>query len=164
MKPTQITLKRLLALVIIACVSSFASAGDRQDRMISKLDQNGDGLISRDEFQSPKGDPGARILERADLNDDGSVTIEEAQNAHAVHKAERKAEMTKREAEHDARFEQMMSKVDNDGDGIISPDEMRGMAFNRMDKNDDGFISADEFKSAHDRRRHAKGKQGMRER
>lgn len=51
-----------------------ARAGDQADRMIQRLDANGDGALSLDEMPKPRGD---RMMKRLDRNDDGTLSREE---------------------------------------------------------------------------------------
>ena len=63
--------KFIVASFLLA-VTTPAFAGDTRhsDKMMQHLDQDGDGLVSFDEFRGP----GGKMFMRADTNGDGAVT------------------------------------------------------------------------------------------
>lgn len=122
------------------------------ERMLNHLDEDGDNLISIEEFKSP---PGARFS-RMELGEDG-ITLDELQR--------RFEEKQQEHATRAERWQQKMldhfTEMDTDGDGNVTPDEIKLARFNRMDKNNDGYISADEIKS---KKRKGRSKPGFRQR
>ena len=123
---------KLIATALIASVSTYAFA-DRGDRIIDRLDTDGDELISLEEFHPP-GNRGNKLLERADLNGDGAVTLEEAQQA-----------ASERMSKHLKEMEAKLAELDADGDGTVTTDEIRAHTFSRIDEDGDGFLSTNEF-------------------
>lgn len=135
---------KFIAATLFVALSTSAMAAppsDRGERQIQRLDTNGDGVVSLDEFKFP----GTRMLKRADLNGDGSVTLQEMHQHHAQRMAERQARMNQRMADQQTRMDAMFKSMDTNGDGAVTAAEAQAAAFKRMDKNGDGVISADEF-------------------
>lgn len=126
-----------------------ASHGDDDDErnpggsMMLKMDTDKNGSISANEFQAKHA---ARISD-ADANKDGAVTYEEFK----AHASARMDEKMKR------RFDQH----DTDGDGKLTETEAKTHAaamFKKMDKNGDGALTADEMHHGHmGNREHHKG-------
>jgi Ca2+-binding EF-hand superfamily protein len=117
----------------------YHGKGGQGGGMMRRLDANGDGTISEQEFTDPAG---ARF-EAMDENGDGQLTAEEV----AAH-AERM-----RAARRTARAEAMIERLDADGDGAVTLEEMRAphdraAMFERMDADGDGQLSAEEMRSA----------------
>jgi Ca2+-binding EF-hand superfamily protein len=110
-------------------------ASDIVNNIFAKLDTNGDGVLSADEI-SKAGKQAQNIL-AADANGDGVVT-----------KDELSAEITKKMASH--RAHHIMSKLDTNGDGSLSTDEINngGSAAQSIlpaDTNGDGVVSMAEL-------------------
>lgn len=133
----------LITAAILMTLSGAAAADHpmRGDRVIERLDQNGDGLVSLEEFQPP-GERRSRMMIMADTNQDGIVTMDEIMARHAERMAEAEARRQKRQA----RFAAFIKDLDSDNNGIVTEAEARVATFNRMDEDEDGFISADEFR------------------
>ncbi|MFT7131657.1 MAG: Ca2+-binding EF-hand superfamily protein [Cyclobacteriaceae bacterium] len=134
-------------------LSTFAAEGRSKQHMLERMDDNKDGVISMEEFQSPM----EGRMSRADADNDGEVTLNEIE----LHRAERMAEHEAQRAEHEARRAEhvdMMSArfqaMDTDGSGGVTPEEARIAAFNHMDSNQDGSLSVDEL-------RRPEGQRGM---
>jgi hypothetical protein len=123
-------------------------AGHGQHRMhamgghhMDQVDTNKDGKISKAEHDAAH----ARRLATLDRDKDGFVT-------YAEQKAAREAWKAQREAQAAERFTQ---RLDKDGDGRVSVAEMgsRGAGmFERMDANGDGVVTQDEMRQGHGRR------------
>ncbi len=139
---------KLVAFLILSSASTTALANRDGSRAITHLDTDGDGLVSLDEFQTPEGRKGGRMLENADLDGDGAVTLEEATQARDERMAQHQKEMTERQAQMATRLQERFAKMDANGDGTVTMEEMRIFAFNRIDENQNGYLSADEFKAA----------------
>ena len=124
-----------LALGAFATVA-LAEQGDRQGRMLERLkaaDTNADGLISRSEAAALP-----RLAERfdqVDANRDGQVSFEELRAARGKH-----------------RHGGHLKRMDTDHDGKVSRAEALAAAeaaFARADANGDGFVTPEEMRAAH---------------
>ena len=150
----------LVSLGVLAVAASFAFAQDPPNeshagpgkrpspgQLFKKLDTNGDGVLSLDEFKaSPLGQKDAakaeEIYQKMDTQADGKVTFEEF-------KAFRPA----------WNPEQAFKKLDTNSDGTLSLEEFKAgpMAqrdpakaeeiFKKMDANSDGKVTLEEFKT-----------------
>ncbi len=127
----------------------------RSKRMIKRLDANGDGKVTKDEFVAG---PKARFGER-DLNSDGKLSDDERHGRRGGmwgwgKGGERRKEQTLDNviASADAKFKEL----DTDGNGSLDAAELGTAAglradnmvkrmMHRVDKNNDGRISVDEF-------------------
>lgn len=112
------------------------AAGEKfLERRFSRMDKNGDGVLTQEEFPRPE------MFEAADADKNGRVTMEEAKNAirsrvkDHVQGAARQAVASR------------LKQIDTDGDGKISKAEFDA-TFARLDKDGDGFLTADEMKGA----------------
>lgn len=96
--------------------------------LIDRLDQDGDGQISFEEFSGPED-----CFNRMDADGDGYLTEDELANGRPG-----------APPAGDNPFE----KDDADGDGLVSADEFSGPAdlFERMDADGDGYITQDEIR------------------
>ena len=109
--------------------------GDRTERidaMFERFDTDGNGEITRDEFDAARSDR----FEGADTNGDGLLSTEElVQAALARHSEEAITE----------RVERMIERFDKDGDQALSAEELpgdRGNAmFDRADADGDGIVT-----------------------
>jgi hypothetical protein len=131
-------------------------------RLLQKADANGDGKISKTEFESAKPKDGTGpgvedIFSKIDTNGDGTITEDE----NAVFISSMQAPPPPPSPE------EMFTKADTDGDGKLSKAEFSAMApkggsspsqetdtdtvFDEMDTNQDGFVSQAEFTAAMDK-------------
>ncbi|MEQ8934873.1 MAG: EF-hand domain-containing protein [Amphiplicatus sp.] len=130
-------MKRLHAATIIlglGLMTAPAFAGERGDKMWDKMDKDGDGQIALSELN----DRSRAFFEAADANGDGAITKEEMKAHHEAKRAEREAK----------RF------PDADGDGVVSKAEYDAKAderFAKLDANGDGVLSEEEMKTGHHR-------------
>lgn len=102
--------------------------GKRMKQMFERLDSDGDGSISADEFKMPSDRPSLEM--RMDSNGDGMLTRDEV----IAVSQERSEEALER-----------FDNVDTDGNGVIDNDERRLSLFNRMDADDDGALTKREM-------------------
>ncbi len=160
----QTITRQFIAMVLIASVTSPAWAA-RGAKLMEKMDTDGDGLISREEFQPPSSRKGPMFLRNADTNSDGVITLDEARQAKERKMQEHQKEMAQRQARMSGRLEEMFAMIDIDHDGGITRDEMRLFAFGKIDQNQDGYLSMDEFRHArqHRRMRHEQWQSGRQE-
>jgi hypothetical protein len=121
------------ALILLAAGAALA-IGKPVDRMIDKLDSDGDGLISAEEFQPPRH---RGMIEHMDANNDGSVTMEEINQ-----------QIADRQVEKIARIHTFFNDADTDGDGSVTQEEAQAAAFNRVDENQDGYLTEEELRKA----------------
>ena len=117
----------------------------------SDLDADGDGQLTQEELNSAK----QVWLSMNDSDGDGSLSKEELQAA--ITKMMSEAVQNK--------IDHAFERMDDNGDGLISADEMGGMKggerrFSRIDSDGDGMISESEFNTAKDKR----GKDGRKDR
>lgn len=122
---------------VLAKPDHFAGGGKN---FIQKLDTDGDGVVSQQEFLGPDG-PFAKL----DANGDGVIDESEAPKGHPHH------------GRRDANF---IEKFDQDGDGKVSLAEFPTpeKRFSQMDKNGDGYIDQTEVASRTHCRRSARTK------
>jgi Ca2+-binding EF-hand superfamily protein len=94
---------------------------------IQRFDQDGDGLVSLDEF------PGNQEqFERLDLDGDGYLDI---------------GQTPKRPPHRPVDPQELMTELDTNGDGYLSTEEFPGPEdhFNELDSDEDGFLSQEEL-------------------
>lgn len=126
----KLTIASLAVSMSLLSITSFAE-GNGGKRMFDRIDVDGNGVISFDEFKPPRMDK----PRKADLNEDGQLTQEEV----IEHAQQRGDDMVERASEH-------FAKMDLDGNGIVTSEEAREAAFYRMDKDQDGYLSPEELK------------------
>ncbi|MCG8503157.1 MAG: EF-hand domain-containing protein [Sphingomonadales bacterium] len=130
---------------ILIATGGIANADDRRHGygpvpgafFMEELDLDGDGRITRGEFDSHR----ASRFSDADTDNSGSLDADEMSKAADVRREERRA---RREAAKKAR---MFSRLDADKSGTISPDEFStpaDKAFARMDRDGDGVVTSEE--------------------
>lgn len=116
----------------------LSAAGARFDR----LDANKDGVLAPDELArgGRHGGRGRRSFSRMDTNGDGQISLDEFQAAHPQAPAD------------------LFTKLDTNKDGQLSPDELRGMRaaaaaamrqkmLERLDTDQDGSVSLAELQA-----------------
>ncbi len=107
--------------------------------IFTRLDRNGDGVISRSEWPRD-----AATFDRLDLNHDGVITQAEAQQVFANRQRNGQYGTYDPYGTSGQRFRGM----DRNGDGVITRDEWRGndQSFRNHDRNGDGILSGDELR------------------
>jgi len=153
--------KAILGTVLVSALAfgsgmALARSGDaggsrHGDRGFSMADTNGDGVISKVEFEAGRD----KLFQKLDANSDGAFTREEAAaGAEAWRKKAAEAGKTisaEREAKHKARGEKMFNDLDTDKDGRITKAEFDAAGaklFARLDANSDGQIAKGEGRKA----------------
>lgn len=168
LRPVAPALASVLALVLATGAVSAQDAGAapaKRPAPLMQLDTDGDGRITRAEFDAPR----IERLKAMDPDQDGFVTLDEMK-ADAVARATKRAE---------AMAERRFKRLDTDGDGKISAAEAmmagpegrpgpKGMKrqggrmgphgghgghdssgiFDRLDADKDGVLSAEELEAA----------------
>ncbi len=146
---TKRTILMLSALATIAG-TSMASAQPNGGGRFAKIDSNGDGVVTLQEFESRA----MTRFDKADANKDGKITPEERKAAFEAFKAERAAEKGERaergdkgprgergdkgprgehphanktftKAEVSAKVKEHFTKLDKNSDGKLTQDEMK---------------------------------------
>ena len=140
----------LLLLGMSVSASAWHKSGDHGSKRFERLDQDGDGLLTLEEFES------RGILARMAEDTDGALTLEEAQaKVEARHKAKREW-MAEHHQMMTERLAERFAAADVDADGSLTPEEIRQAAFARLDSNGDGYIDAEEAKAARKEMQHGK--------
>ena len=111
---------------------------------ILQLDSDGDGRVSRAEFQPPQ-HRRQGPFERADSDGDGTVSRDELIATLDEGAEEREQRMRDHAIQ---RFDE----ADSDGNGVVTPDERLDLAFSRADADGDGFVTEEEAEAMHARR------------
>ncbi len=143
--------------------------GGRAREHFKEMDADGDGAVSREEWKGPE-----MMFDRVDADGDGKVTTEELQKMRGAGEGGKRpgagageggkrfgegGEGSKRpalpEKDGDAAPRRpsadpsaMFTKLDRDGDGSLSGDELPGNQLQTLDADGDGKVSQDEFANA----------------
>jgi Ca2+-binding EF-hand superfamily protein len=117
--------------------------------MFAQFDTDGDGNVTREEFDAFR----TSRFTAADSNSDGKLDQAEMQAQAETMQAEMLARMAENlKADAPKRIAHMMIDLDTDSDGFLSPEEAAAMGhekmFDRMDANGDGTVSAEEAAAA----------------
>ncbi|PQA87265.1 EF-hand domain-containing protein [Hyphococcus luteus] len=108
--------------------------GQGYGRGFDRMDVNGDGKLTAEEMSKKH----AAFIEQADADGDGAVTKEEMKAFHEARRAEWREKRN----------------PDENGDGVVDRTEYMNAAqerFDRMDKDGDGVLSEDEMRRRHHR-------------
>jgi Ca2+-binding EF-hand superfamily protein len=114
-----------------------------------KMDTNGDGKVSEDEWNAAH----RELFQKMDANGDGKVTTEEISSAKSRYRDEAEED----QGEGKARWKRLspgevIQKMDTNDDGSISQDEFVAHAktkFGELDSDHDGNLTKGELKSVH---------------
>ena len=135
----RLILQRTLVLLAavsaaVVCCPFVAGAqefdvGDHPAAFIDRFDQDGDGLVSSDEFPGPE-----PIFDELDSDGDGYLSTAEAPTEPPPH---------------DRPPRDLLAALDTDGDGLISIAEFDAdeMLFDDLDQDGDGYLSQTELLS-----------------
>lgn len=146
MKRLAYTTGTALCAFALVAGSVYAKSADRHGPVqFETLDRDGDGQITREEMAAQRGDR----FEEADTDGDGKLSLAEIEARAAARAKERAGKL--------------MTRLDSDGDGFVSADEMQpgpraDRRFDRADSDGNGAISKVEFESA---KNHMKGRRGQ---
>lgn len=130
----------------------IAQIPERHEERFQKADQNGDGQLSRDEFNSAAGHKGdgrhgarrvQRTFERLDLNKDGAISRDEAE----FHAQDKQARAFL------SAINRTADVLERKLDRILEIDDRAAGRFDRADGDGDGELTFEEFSQAHGRRR-----------
>lgn len=122
--------------------STSSTAGDKASRVMEKHDSDGDGLITRDEWQR-----GNRKFKRLDNNGDGELTMEElrARFGGGEDESSQDRRGVGKEKYVRKRVKGDFGRSDLDGDDQLGRAEWnRRGNFDKMDTDKDGYLSFDE--------------------
>jgi Ca2+-binding EF-hand superfamily protein len=125
--------------------------GQRWQRMLERLDADGSGTISQNEFPGPD-----EVFARIDTNDDGHISQDEAV---AMRSRRGQGGPHRGRLDPGQRWQRMLERLDADNSGTISQDEFPGCdeVFARIDADGDGQITKEEAAKAVRHRRGARG-------
>lgn len=150
MKKTIIYVTAVAALLTSATSFAFAKDNDGKrggrdrganiERMLERLDTNGDGGISLEEVKAHQ----TELFSKVDADANNSLTEEEFGMIREIRKAERDA--NKPEGEETA-----MADSDKDGKRKGKRGGMRGPNFERIDADSSGTVTLEEFTSIADK-------------
>lgn len=169
---------QIIVLLALAAGTVIAQQGceERQEPptaadFIARLDTDGDGLVSKTEFDGP-----AKHFSQFDANGDGYISAEEAPagpppgGRKPGPEQSDKPEAPPPQGDGDqpapppCEKGSLITRLDVDGDGLVSASEFDGPedVFEHLDSNADGYISEEEAKAApppagHPHDRHGSG-------
>ena len=124
-------LAEIMAKAMKGARAQLAGGGGQAAGWVQRLDKDGDGKLSREEFPEQRRD----MFDRLDRNQDGFVDADEMPKARGGQPGA-------------GGRGGIVGRFDKNGDGKVSRDEFpqdKIQAFDRFDKNGDGAITADEI-------------------
>jgi Ca2+-binding EF-hand superfamily protein len=142
----------LLVGAVLATGSALAGDGASSvDAQFKMMDANADGKITASEHAT-----GAKsMFTKMDADKDGKITAGEMDASHGAMKDKSKTgEGDDSQHAREMSSEQKISRIDTDGDGVITASEHASgsqMMFAKMDSNSDGSLSKEECREGHKR-------------
>lgn len=126
----SIAVTMLIGMFVTAVVAQEDAPQGEPPSFIERFDQNGDGVVTIEEFTGPEAH-----FDRLDGNGDGAIDADEAPQGppHGP----------------PPNPEEMLTEFDEDGNGELSQSEFPGPDhhFERLDSDNDGAISTDELRA-----------------
>ncbi|MFM2094130.1 MAG: hypothetical protein RIS70_1254 [Planctomycetota bacterium] len=157
---SNLLFRTLIGGVILggSCIAVAAAADDASQELFTKLDRDGDGVLTREEV----GDENARMLQRlvrrGDKNQDGKLgrdeflaAVKETAEQNDPNNPPRPDARPDQNPDRRPPPQQIIRQFDKDGDGKLSKDEVpERMRENmeRIDTDRDGFVTVEELQSA----------------
>lgn len=160
MKSKTLFIAALASVFALGAAAPSFAAGDANkkhnhiNRMIKHADANRDGRVSHGEMTAAL----AASFAVLDTNRDGVLSKAEIENRRATYKAYRQQVKAERKSGERVTgvvklkgLEKHFAKIDSNGDGVISRNEVATVAdqlFKRRDRNSDGYLSKSDFNKA----------------
>jgi Ca2+-binding EF-hand superfamily protein len=144
-------MKTTLSTCLAAAAVLLAGAAAASDRPHSdapkelRSDTDGDGRVSRAEATAAGAEKSAEWFDKVDLDKDGYVTRDEVRKARETRRDKMHAEMKQ-------KMDQRFNEADANGDGSLSLDEVQAKMprvadrFATLDGDQNGLLSRDELK------------------
>ena len=116
--------------------------GSMEEMMFKSMDTNGDGTVSRAEFNAFH----AKRFKQLDANKDGKITLDEMKGGHRQPRGEMKNNGT-------THLDERFNAADANHDGGLDREEAQGMPmlsmyFDEVDANKDGKVTRQEYLDA----------------
>jgi Ca2+-binding EF-hand superfamily protein len=129
-------------MILSATVAAAAQAQPTDGEGILRFDSDGDGRVSQEEFVPGDKRRGPGGLASADADGDGAISRMELQGA-----------MNEAPEKRQARMAAAFDDLDDDGNGVVTRDEITAGVFSRVDSDGDGYITTEEAQAAQAGRR-----------
>jgi len=154
-----------LAVLVTGAITPIIASADNgqrpdQPRNFDGMDVNGDGQLSREEIAAlpePNGASHDTIFDRLDSNDDDYISREEMQTGQKSREQMRQRHGNRQDGAGGKGKPPSFGELDQNGDGLLSPDEISEMAarrggssermLERVDTDGDGQISEAEMQT-----------------
>ena len=142
----------LAALALLPAAQPVQPSGERLDALLAQADLDGDGAVTREEYDLAR----SRAFDRMDQNADGFLDESDRAAAPSLQRPGHAPDPRVRAAltALEQGRERTRPPADADGDGLISEAEFPATpapGFDRADRNADGVLSAEELAAIQDR-------------